>query len=605
VATESSTPAEIRLDEVKMVNITFVVKAPADVPEGIPMRMVGNTYSLGNTFADLRGGISAIASRAPLLTYLKDRQYAFTIRLPAGLDLRYKFTLGDGFWNAERQSDGKFRIRQLIVPDADKTIEDAIEAFTTPGMGPIQFDVTVAAGIAKNEVVSIQFNPYGWTEPIPMWQLGDGHWIYVLYTPLDSDLVGDAEYRYCKNDQCGIADDSATPGQDTTGKPFTPTSQPQKLQDVIREWAWTPENRPTITVTSDTIAPKPAGFTTGVEFLPGYNPSWQAYLGPAFDNIKEMHSDMVILSPTWHFITPNPPILSQVPGLDATWYDLARMGALARDKGLRIAVHPSTAYYQPDKIWWQNATRDANWWQSWFDRYETFVLNHADYANQIGAEALILGDDTISPALPGGKLFDGSPSGVPDNASERWSSMLSKIRSRYNGKIIWRLNYPVEIKNVPDFLTNVDEIYLVMDGKITDADSPTVDTLRGEISNSMNNDISLIHEKFPKPFILGIAYPSVTGAASGCVQSNEICLPMSVFEQSGLDLPSVTQNLAEQADIYNAAFEALNQNNWIQGVVASGYYPAVSLQDKSISVRGKPAADVIWFWFSHFTGTGQ
>jgi hypothetical protein len=605
VASESSTPADIRLEPVKIVNITFIVNAPTDMPEGIPMRMIGNTYPLGNTFADLRGGISTIASRAPLLTYLKDRQYAYTIRLPAGLDLRYKFTLGDGFWNAERQENGKFRVRQFIVPDHDQTVEILIDAFTTPGMGAVHFDVDAAAGTGKNEVVSIQFNPFGWTEPIPMWQLGNGHWIYILYTPIDSDLVGEAEYRYCKNDQCGIADDASTSGQDSNGKPFKPTGEPQTIKDTIHRWAWTPENRPTITVTSETITSKPEGFVTGVELLPGYNPSWQAYLGSAFENIKEMHSDWVILSPTWHFLSSNPPVLSEVPGLDATWYDLSRMGALAREKGLHIAVHPSTAYYQPSAIWWQTGTRDSNWWQSWFDRYETFVLNHADYANQIGADALVLGDETLAPALPDGKLFDGTSSGVPQDISLRWSALLRKIRTRYSGKIIWRLDYPSETSSVPDFVKDVDEIYLVMNGKLSDVDSPNVEILRGETASIVENDIRTIRDQFSKPFLLGIAYPSVNGAAKGCILSGEACLPQTVFEQAGLDLPALTQNLAEQADIYNAVFEALNQNDWINGIVASGYYPAVSLQDKSNSIRGKPAADVVWFWFSHFLGAGQ
>ena len=604
VAADSSTAADIRLEPARLVNITFIVKTPSDMPEGIPMRMIGNIYPLGNTFADLRGGISSIASRAPLLTYLKDRQYAYTIRLPAGLDLRYKYTLGDGFWNSERQKNGKFRLRQLIVPEQDFTIQDEIEGFSTPGMGSIQFNLNASpAGVAKDEVVSIQFNPFGWTEPIPMWSLGNGHWIYILYTPLETDLVGDAEYRYCKNDQCGLADDEATAGQDKKGKSFKPTQEAQTIQDTVLKWSWVPEDRPTITVTSDPISPKPDGFLTGVELLPGYNPSWQAYFGQALNHIKEMRGDWVVFSPTWHFLSVNPPVLSLVPGYDATWYDLSRMGSMARDIGLHVAVHPLVSYDQPDAIWWQTAVRDTNWWQTWFDRYETFILNHADYAQQIGAEALVLGEDSITPAFPNGKLSDGTSSGVPDDAGARWTALISKVRTRFSGKIIFQISYPIDLKDVPAMVNDVDELYIVMNGKITDVENPTDGKLREEVLKLVENPIREIRDHFPKPVILGISYPSVTGAASGCIHNGDTCLPREIFKQAGLDLSNLDQDLGEQAKIYNAIYEVVNQTAWIKGVIASGYFPAVSIQDKSISVRGKPAADVIWFWNDHFLGS--
>jgi hypothetical protein len=37
-------------------------------------------------------------------------------------------------------------------------------------------------------------------------------------------------------------------------------------------------------------------------------------------------------------------------------------------------------------------------------------------------------------------------------------------------------------------------------------------------------------------------------------------------------------------------------------VVSDGYYPPISLQDKSISIHGKPARGVVWFWFGRFLG---
>jgi hypothetical protein len=605
VAAESSTPANIRISPAHLVNVTFVVKSPSEIPEGIPLRLIGNTYPLGNTFADLRGGISTVATRAPLMGYQKDRQYVLKLQLPTGLDLRYKYTLGDGFWNAERDTGGKFHVRQLIVPANDIEVHDDINTFTTAGVGAVTFNLDAAAGTAKDEVVSIQFNPYGWTEPIPMWPLGDNQWIYILYTPLDGDILANPSYRYCKNDQCGILDDASTSGQDTEGKQFKPVNQPQVLKDTVKQWAWAVDDSATITVPSDPISRKPEGFVAGVELLPGYHPSWQTYLGNAFMNIHDLEANWVVLSPTWHFTSANPPVLAQVQGVDPSWYDLSQMGIQAKNNGLKIAVYPSTAYYQPAEIWWKSAARDANWWQSWYDRYETFILNHADFANQSGAEALILGDELVASAFPGGKLMDNSPAGVPKDVQERWVDLIKKIRARYKGKIIWRLNYPVSSQGIPEFVKEVDLIYLVVNGQISDQENPDASNLQTKTAQLFENDIRLLRDKLGKPFLIGISYPSVNGAATGCVKNGDACMPSAIFNQAGLELPSLNRNLSEQANIYNAILAAVSKADWIRGVIASGYFPAISVQDKSKSIRGKPAGDVVWFWFDHFLKSGK
>jgi hypothetical protein len=597
VARESSTPAEIRVNPSRMVNITFLVTTPNDIPDGIPLRMVGNTYPLGNTFADLRGGVNTIASRSPVLSYQGNRLYRITVRLPAGLDLRYKYSLGDGFWNAERVGSGRLNTRQLIVPEVDTTINENLNSFASPGLGAITFNVTASAGFLNGETLSIQFNPYGWTEPIPMWPMGENRFVYILYSPLDKDILGEFGYRFCKNDQCGIADDATTIGTDVPGKLIKPSSEPQLVTYDIKQWAWRAESESATTVTSEAIPPRDDEFITGIELLPDYHPSWQAYIGPAFDQIRTIRSEWVILSPTWHLTSATPPVMSAVPGQDATWYDLSRMILLAREKGLKTVLHPTLSYYQPAELWWMEAQRDANWWQSWFDRYQTFVINYADLATQVGSEAIILGDPSLRPAFPRGLLMDGSDSGVPEDANERWIALIEKSRQRFSGKIYWRLDYPADISSIPDFINSVDGIYLVLSGKLGDFEDPQKELIRPAVEQIIGNDILLIRDRFDKPLIIGIAYPSAAGAANGCVKTSDACLPTFIFTQAGLDLPGVKQSLDEQVEIYNAIFEVVNQHEWIDGVVASGYYPAVAIEDKSINIRGKPTTDVVWFWF--------
>jgi hypothetical protein len=61
-------------------------------------------------------------------------------------------------------------------------------------------------------------------------------------------------------------------------------------------------------------------------------------------------------------------------------------------------------------------------------------------------------------------------------------------------------------------------------------------------------------------------------------------------------------NLQAQADIYQALLMAVNERDWVGGFVSRGYYPPVVLQDASASVHGKPAADILWYWYPRLLG---
>jgi hypothetical protein len=55
-------------------------------------------------------------------------------------------------------------------------------------------------------------------------------------------------------------------------------------------------------------------------------------------------------------------------------------------------------------------------------------------------------------------------------------------------------------------------------------------------------------------------------------------------------------------DIYDALFNAVNARAWVSGLVSRGYFQPVALQDKSASIHGKPAADLLWYWFPRLLG---
>lgn len=600
VSEGATTPAAIFVKKAPIVKITFVAQIPAGEIKGLPLRLVGSTYALGNTFADLDGGFSILASRAPVMPGIADDIYSLTLELPVGLDLRYKYTLGDGFWNAEHAVDGAFRTRQLIVPAVDTTVTDIIDSWKTGTRAPISFMVTVPAETPVEDTVSIQFNPFSWTGPIPMWPLGNNTWLYVLNGPLD--FFSSLQYRYCRNDQCGIADDSATHAIGALGKSITISTEGQSIQDVVTSWAnFSPASASTTIVAPD-ITPIGDSFIAGVELSPNYNPLWQQRVAAGFTNIQTLGANWVVTSPTWSYTRTNPLAIESVAGRDELWMDATTAIQAATQLGLKIAIFPRL---QTDLIpggLWNEPFTDGGWWENWFNRYRTFALHHADLAQQTQAGMLILGGQDVAPALPGGLLQNGEPSGVPENAAEEWQTILSEVRTRYSGPVAWALPYPNNTAPLPEWLSEVDVFYVLFDAALTGSSEPTQGELEGVLGQLLDTDVLPIADQFGKSIILGLDYPSANGAASGCVQLTDRCLPFDLLNQPIPDLPEIQLDLQEQLDIYNAVMNSIAARSWITGVVSRGYYPTAALQDTSPSVHGKPAADVLWYWFPKILG---
>ncbi|HJW89829.1 MAG TPA: hypothetical protein VJ436_04225 [Anaerolineales bacterium] len=605
VAAESTTPAPLQLKRSKMVNLVFNVSVPQATMPGVPIRMAGNLLQLGNTFADLAGGVSTLASRMPILTPLPEGGYSLAISLPAGSHITYKYSLGDGFWNAEHTAGGGFLLRNLVVPEQPEVIEDQVESWGEGEKGPLLFDLRVPSETPETDLISIQFNPYGWTEPLPMWSLGEGHWVYLLYSPLSFfEKIG---YRYCRNDQCGSADDLQTPGPDSFGRIQTIETGHQTINDMVEGWIWLGADLPQVSFSATNVRPREDDFMAGVEFQPAYHPSWNSRLPVAYKHLQTLGANWVVLSPTWTYTRQSAPMLEIVTGQDPLWTDVSESLERAQAFGFNAAIFPTHRFpINPDE-WWSGAPRNFAWWVAWFERYRSFVLHHADLAEIRDVQALILGGETVSPALPGGVLWDGSPSGVPLDAEIRWRALLDEVRQRYTGQLIWALPFGPLVKTPPAFIDSLDLVYLLWSAPLTDDPAAAEQTLQERVAALLDAELQTFQAHSRKPLILGVAYPSADGALTGCLPDPlaivvETCLPLDLLSRPNPDIASVEVDLEEQARAYQALLLAINERHWISGFISRGYYPPAALQDKSSSINGKPAEAILQEWFPRLLG---
>ncbi len=459
------------------------------------------------------------------------------------------------------------------------------------------------ANTPVGDIIYIQFNPYGWTEPVPMWPIGNNRWVYKLYSPLS--ILGSFGYRYCRAGQCGIADDAATMGDSVNGRQVTTSLAPQDIQDTVKAWAWLEDTQPSNLVGAP-VAIRQNAFVTGVELQPTQHPNWVTSIPQAMQNIQAIGSNTVILTPTWTYESVSPPILAPVPGKDSFWNDTYRMVTQARALQMSVAIFPTPRFMTNADDFWANAPKNADWWQVWFDHYRAFAVNYADLAAQSGAQTLILGGDWIGPALPNGKLSDGATSsGVPADAETRWRSIITEVRNHFRGTLLWALPYDHEYVDTSlGFLNDIDGIYLLWSLKLSDSSSPSKDDMANEAGRLIDTNVSPLASLVGKPIIIAIDYASVDGAASGCVSDGKGgCLHGAELNPPTVDASPSPLNLQLQSDIYEAMLTAVNQRQWVGGIVSRGYYPPTILQDKSASIHGKPAGDVVWYWYPRLLGT--
>lgn len=592
VASQANTEANLQITPRDFVDITFLVTVPIGTPENT-LRLAGNLYQLGNTFGNLPGGMNTTPDRMPRLLAAGTNIYGVILSLPVGAELRYKYTLGDGFWNAEHDPSGAFSLRRLIVPNQPTQIEDQVFSWESDDKNAITFDLWTPEYTPTDEEIYIQLNPYGWTTPLPMNKLAENHWVFILFSPFN--ILNDISYRYCREGQCGIA------GSPTEDRVVTPSSAPQYIADNIEDWEWLEPSALAEPLPLPNITPREDGFLTGIEIMPTRQAGDIYQITSAIPNIASFHSGLIILTPTWTFTHNDPPVIEPNPNRDPLWYDLEEMIRNATLNGLQVALHPLPQFPGNSDDWWVSAPRTFSWWNSWFDQYREFATHFAEAAERQGTEILILGGDWLYPALPGGKLSNGEPSGVPADAELRWAEILEDIRTRYSGTIAWSMSLPAG-QYRPTYLNQVDQIFLDWNPSFVADSFSDLEELTSLAMSSLDNEVydfwAAWLEADGTELIVNIAYPSVSGWQFDCSASENLtCYDLSWFTDPAPRIDGLETGFAEQAAAYQAMLSTASTKEWISGIVSKGYYAQAILHDKSISIHGKPAEELLWRWF--------
>jgi hypothetical protein len=586
------TPADVNLVQMPEVNITFQVSPPNDAL-GAPIYIAGNIFQLGNTFTDLFGSMSIKPNRMPVLKQNPDGTLAVTLSLYAETDLRYKFTLGDGYWNAEQKDIGEFRIRQLIVPAKDVTINHTIEAWRTSGIEPITFSVKIPPDTSPFDTKYIQFEQHKieqWTEPIPLWPLGDGQYLYILFSPLE--IKQPVKYQFCRNEDCIHATDT---GSLSFEREVVPSDAPQTVALTLDSWHNWYSFEKNASVLEAYIPTKPASYKAMVELSPKMNPSWLVH-GPAGINaLVEMGADTIVFSPQWTVSDHSPNLRPEI-GSTPFYQEMIVLLNSAESQGFEVILFPQIGPQETITRWWHSGNQTDAWWELFFLSYRDFIINYAKLAQDSSASHLILGGKSLLPAFNGGVLPDGSESTIPPSSDDYWLDLLAEIQNVFDGKLIWSTNVHLKMDPLPNFIDRFDGIHVSLDSPLAFGDHPTFEMIQSGLISVIDNHIYEVYRSTQKPITLAMAYPAIETAASGCALLNEACYNDGLFFAD--EMIAYAVDLQEQALIYNAVFPIIASRDWITATSIRGYNPIVTVHDGASSIAGKPAFDVVQYWFT-------
>ncbi len=565
VSENATTPILMHLNKRDYVEVKFSLSKANLNNMDDEIRIAGNLAQLGNKFTPLQAGSANLAIELPKLTKEGNNSYVVTLSLPVGAYVQYKYTLGDGFWNSELTSTGNFILREFIVPAKNTTIFDKNATFSLPGQGMVEINAIVPTNTPLSDSLFIQFNPYDWMEPIPMQKTGEFSWRYTLSSPLQ--LFNSINYRYCRNGDC--QNSISTNSQFS----FKPSEKDNLINDTIDGWtSFHPQTAsPEINNGGLSISPNPQ-FITGVELTKQLPSTWEYTIQNGLAEIKKLAAKWLIFSPIWSVTNNYPPTIEEIPtGL--SWADEQQFINYIKSSGMEPVLFPQLLINDPVSFW-SSSSENGNWWTLFYTQYERYIYNYADLAQIMGAKAIILGDPAVSMSMNGN-----------DQTQEEWSQIIKGVRARFSGVIIGAYSVP-NTDTSPEWLNDTDLIYVLFSPTINDPG----DVIH-EMSDQLDSLVFPLSEKFSKPIIIGASFASNENAITGCMDNNGSCSyseELFLLTDTGL-----------QASLYNALSVSAFSKPWITGMISRNYYPFLLLYDPSPSPYGKPANDVLWFWF-HF-----
>src|SRR5262249_48848819 len=156
------------------------------------------------------------------------------------------------------------------------------------------------------------------------------------------------------------------------------------------------------------------------------------------------------------------------------------------------------------------------------------------------------------------------------DAETRWKTVIAEIRQHFRGNVLFALPYTTtDIVPPINVLRDTDGVYLLWFAKLSPSSPPNKNDMINEAGRLLDQNIAPFQTQINKPFIIGLSYPSSSTSATGCIPNESGgCSDWTVLSRPNADISSINLDLQQQADVYEAVFNALNARSWVSGLVS-------------------------------------
>lgn len=363
---------------------------------------------------------------------------------------------------------------------------------------------------------------------------------------------------------------------------------------------------------------QPAGVTkkvtSGHTFMDYYsNTMYRDFADTTLDAMKTDGASWVVFDNYWSYQAMDQPVIAPFPATyrldgnsfhDANEAELADLIQKAHARGLKFALMlavnwdllkgPFTDAATGAKIQadarallvqkgaeLENPTAATNsYWDRWFATYQQFLLWHAQVAQKYGADMLVIGQQ-----------IEGA---VRQGNTARWQALIAETRKVYSGPLAyagWTDNSYSELQDA-GFAKDLDYLIDYMYNDISDQANPSIADLKASFEQIFDSQAEKFAREYGKKVILLTPF-----------QSRDYGAKQEWFEPAE-PAPTVQQDLLIQAKLYEAFYQALEDEDWAEAVWTWGYWWMNSFNrpgrtasfEKSSTVRNKPAAEIIRKW---------
>ncbi len=255
----------------------------------------------------------------------------------------------------------------------------------------------------------------------------------------------------------------------------------------------------------------------------------------------------------------------------ATDAELRRVIDLAHSLGMRVMLFPSLILSKDPSHWWGQigpSFTSEDQWRDWFASYTEVILHYASLAQDAGVDMFSIGREL----------------GGVTHREKEWRQVIQEVQGKFKGPITYSsLNtapwgFPHGEEKRIKWWDAVDYIGLSAYYVVADKKDPTVEELKNAWSSKGYIAIlESLNSQFNKPVIITeVGYPSQEG--------------YSIGQRDG------AVDLQEQANLYQAALEALWGKPWLKGIFWWQWFATPTIggpSDSGGTPYGKPAEEIL------------